>query len=107
MLLGSTLQAIMGISVFAFVSLTATVKTRPPRLSKPNTGTFPAALTLPYTAEIAFVDFDLAGQFGRFLGAPFRDHHAHAMIEIRRCDLVDADEQAGVPATKCSGKQLV
>ena len=58
------------------------------------------ALSLPYAPEIAFIDFDLAGQFRRFLAEPFRDDDSHSVVELRCGDLVHADEQ-----TRCSGRR--
>ena len=57
----------------------------------------PTALSLPYSAEIAFIDFDLSGQFRRFLGQPLRDDHTQTMIKLRRGYLVHADEQTRRP----------
>ncbi|MEL7019598.1 MAG: hypothetical protein AAGL18_12815, partial [Pseudomonadota bacterium] len=48
-------------------------------------------------AEIAFIDFDLAGHFRRFLGEPFCDDDAQPVVELGRGDFVRADEQ-----TRCS-----
>ena len=58
-----------------------------------------ATLSLPYAAEITFVDFDLAGQFRRFLGQSLRNDHTQTVVELRRGDLVYTDEQ-----TRCSGR---
>lgn len=58
------------------------------------------ALSLPYPTEIAFIDLDLAGQFRRFLGEPLRDDNAQPMVELRRGDLVYADQKARRPGRR-------
>lgn len=53
-----------------------------------------SAISLPYAAEIAFVDFDLASQFRRFHGQSFREDDAQSMVELGLGDLVHADQKA-------------
>jgi hypothetical protein len=86
MLSGWTLHAIMGMSVLDRVSLTAIVKTLPPRFNSPNTGVLPAAPTpaFAHAAKTDLIHFDFARQFTGFLGQAITNDLAQPMVKTGR-----------------------
>lgn len=86
----------MGMRVLDLVSLTGITKTLPPRFKQTETSNLArrTAPALPFadTAEIAFVDFNLTGQFGCLFKKVLDNHGTDLVLEKVHRIAVHADQ---------------